>query len=233
MTTYDFPDQDFIARTTAKMLLEINAVHFSKERPFMFTSGLASPVYIDCRKVIAYPRVRTAMMHFAGAKLLDNVGFEQFDAIAGGETAGIPFAAWLAADMGLPMHYVRKKPKGYARNAQVEGDLIEGQRVLLVEDLTTDGVSKIKFCKALRRAGAIVNHTVMLFFYDIFPETRQVLAEQDLTLHALATWQDVLSASKESNAFDTATIAEIEAFLSEPLSWSADHGGASSLTLER
>lgn len=231
MKTYDFPDKALIARTTAKMLLDINAVHFSSDRPFLFTSGLASPVYIDCRKVIAYPRIREAMMNFAGALLQSEVGFESFDAVAGGETAGIPFAAWLAADLGLPMHYVRKKSKGFARDAQIEGDLKQGQRVLLVEDLTTDGGSKIKFCNALRRAGAEVNHTVMLFFYDIFPETRQSLSDHNITLHALATWRDVLAVSKETNAFDTATMAEIETFLNTPLEWSANHGGAASLIL--
>ncbi|MFV0334492.1 MAG: orotate phosphoribosyltransferase [Tropicimonas sp.] len=231
MKTYDFPGRDFVARTTARMLLEIGAVHFSREQPFLFTSGLASPVYIDCRKVIAYPRVREAMMNFAGAMLQQEVGFEQFDAVAGGETAGIPFAAWLAADLALPMHYVRKRPKGYARDAQIEGDLRHGQRVLLVEDLTTDGGSKIKFCNALRRAGAEVNHTVMVFFYDIFPETRRSLAEHNLTLHALATWRDVLAVARETDAFDTATLREIETFLNAPLEWSGNHGGATALVL--
>lgn len=229
MKTYDFPDQSQIARTTAKMLLEINAVYFSKDQPFQFTSGIASPVYIDCRKVIAYPRMRETIMNFMGAVLHREVGFERFDAVAGGETAGIPFAAWLSADLGLPMHYVRKKPKGFARNAQIEGDLLEGQRVLLVEDLTTDGGSKINFCNALRRAGAVVDHAIMLFFYDIFPETRRNLENHGLKLHSLATWQDVLQVAKETKSFDVATLTEIETFLDAPLAWSGDHGGATSV----
>lgn len=231
MKTYDFSSREVIAQMTAKMLLEINAVHFSADQPFMFTSGLASPVYIDCRKVISYPRVREAMMSFASFVLLSEVGFEQFDAVAGGETAGIPFAAWIAADLGLPMQYVRKKPKGYARDAQVEGNIENGQRVLLVEDLTTDGGSKIKFCEALRRAGAVVDHTIMIFFYDIFSETRAKLKDHDLTLHALATWRDILQVSKEANYFDTATLAEVERFLNEPFEWSRDNGGATALSL--
>ncbi|MBR9651528.1 orotate phosphoribosyltransferase [Thalassovita aquimarina] len=231
MKLHDFPSRDVIARMTAKMLLEINAVHFRADHPFTFTSGLASPVYIDCRKVISYPRVREAMMGFAGALLLNEIGFEQFDAVAGGETAGIPFAAWLAADLGLPMQYVRKKAKGFARDAQIEGDVAAGQRVLLVEDLTTDGGSKIKFCEALRRAGAVVDHTIMIFYYDIFPETRAKLKDHNLTLHALATWRDVLQVSKETNYFDTEALAEVERFLNEPLAWSGDHGGATSISL--
>jgi len=95
-----------IAQLTAKMLLEIKAVHFRADEPFTFTSGLASPVYIDCRKLISYPRIRSTLMDFAVSTLYKNAGFEQFDAVAGGETAGIPFAAWIAERMGLPMQYV-------------------------------------------------------------------------------------------------------------------------------
>ena len=228
---YSFVGYETIADMTAKMLLEIGAVHFRSDKPFMFTSGLASPVYIDCRKVISFPRVRKTMMDFATSNLLKDVGFEQFDAVAGGETAGIPFAAWMAENMGLPMQYVRKKPKGYARDSQIEGVIKEGQRVLLVEDLTTDGGSKIKFCNALRRAGATVNHTSMIFFYDIFAETRKTLKANNLTIHALATWQDILRICKQNNHFDTQTLAEVEHFLSEPLNWSGDHGGLNSLSL--
>lgn len=193
MFSNTFPDKTFMAELTAKMLLEIEAVRFRADEPFMFTSGLASPVYIDCRKLISYPRIRSTLMDFAASVVLRDVGFEKFDTIAGGETAGIPFAAFLADKLSLPMQYVRKKPKGFGRDAQIEGDLEEGQRVLLVEDLTTDGGSKINFCEALRTAGANVTDTLVIFYYDIFPETRDKLIEHDLRLHYLATWWDVLN----------------------------------------
>ncbi|MFN3615417.1 MAG: orotate phosphoribosyltransferase, partial [Rubrimonas sp.] len=119
--TPSFTPKDEIARLTARMLLEIGAVHFRADQPYTFTSGLRSPVYIDCRKLISYPRIRSALMDFAVSTLLRDAGFEQFDAVAGGETAGIPFAAWIAERMGLPMQYVRKKPKGFGRDAQIEG----------------------------------------------------------------------------------------------------------------
>ena len=170
-----FMSKDTISELTAKMLLEINAVNFNSETPFKLTSGLISPVYIDCRKLISYPRIRSVLMEFAVSSLFRDVGFEYFDSVAGGETAGIPFAAWIAEKMGLPMQYVRKKPKGFGRNAQIEGDIVPGQNTLLVEDLTTDGGSKITFCKVLRDSGAVVNHTIVLFYYDIFPETKSVL----------------------------------------------------------
>lgn len=227
----DFPDSPTIAQTTAKMLLEIDAVRFSADKPFMFTSGLASPVYIDCRKIISYPRIREMITAFSVSTILREVGFEQFDAIAGGETAGIPFAAWIAAELCLPMQYVRKKPKGFGRDAQIEGDLRENQRVLLVEDLTTDGGSKINFCKALRRAGARADHTMVVFYYDIFQQTRTRLQGEGITLHSLSTWWDVLNVCRSQNYFDTGTLSHVEAFLNEPLVWSGKNGGATTISI--
>jgi orotate phosphoribosyltransferase len=223
-----FADKAVIAELTARMLLEVKAVLFFRDKPFVFTSGWASPVYIDCRKLIFYPRIRRQLVDFATATLARDAGFEQFDVIAGGETAGIPYAAWIAERLGLPMQYVRKKPKGFGRNAQIEGDVREGARTLLVEDLTTDGRSKINFCKALRDAGAVVEHVFVNFYYDIFPESKQTLAELGVHLHYLATWWDVLGVVKKGGYLESAQIGEVEKFLHAPAEWSAAHGGVSS-----
>ena len=223
-----FADRKLMAEMTARMLLEINAVHFNSEKPYMFTSGLASPVYIDCRKLISYPRIRNTLMDFAASVILRDIGFESLDAVAGGETAGIPFAAWIADRLSMPMQYVRKKPKGFGRGAQIEGDFKEGARIVLIEDLSTDGRSKIRFCEAIREAGLIVNHTFVIFHYDIFPQTRETLKEHGIQMHALATWWDVLKVARDKAYFDEKTLTEVEAFLNNPMDWSAAHGGASS-----
>jgi orotate phosphoribosyltransferase len=212
---------------TAKMMLEVKAVHFSEGKPFVFTSGWASPVYIDCRKLISYPRVRSTLIDFATATIVRDVGFEQFDTVAGGETAGIPYAAWIADRLSLPMQYVRKKPKGFGRGAQIEGHIEEGARTLLVEDLTTDGRSKVNFCKALRDAGAVVDHVFVMFYYDIFPESKKILAEINVKLLHLATWWDVLRVVKQGGYFEPKVIDEVEKFLNAPAKWSAEHGGVS------
>ena len=123
-----FTDKKTMSELTAKMLLEVEAVRFMEDKPFIFTSGWASPVYTDCRRLISFPRVRTTLMDFGATTILRDAGFEQFDSVAGGETAGIPFAAWMADRLMLPMQYVRKKPKGFGRNSQIEGHLLEGQR---------------------------------------------------------------------------------------------------------
>ena len=220
-----FHDKNLVSEMTAKMLLEVKAVHFSEDKPYIFTSGWASPVYIDCRKLISYPRLRKSLISFAASTILQEVGFESIDTVAGGETAGIPFAAWIADALMLPMQYVRKKAKGFGRNAQIEGDLLEGARALLVEDLTTDGRSKINFCKALRDAGATVDHVFVIFYYDIFPESKKIMSEINVSLHSLATWWDVLRVAKEGKHFNNNTIAQVEKFLNAPAQWSAEHGG--------
>ncbi|MBA3323960.1 MAG: orotate phosphoribosyltransferase [Rhodobacteraceae bacterium] len=225
-----FPSDAEMAVLTARMLLEIDAVHFRRGEPFKLTSGLASPVYIDCRKLISYPRIRGALMDFACAKLARDAGFEAFDAVAGGETAGIPFAAWIAERLALPMLYVRKKPKGFGRDAQIEGAMATGARVLLVEDLATDGGSKLRFAEAIRAAGGAVAHTVVVFYYGIFPSSEAMLAEHGLRLHRLATWRDVLAEARAAERFDAATLAEVEAFLTAPLAWSGANGGVDRLS---
>ncbi|WP_457650303.1 orotate phosphoribosyltransferase [Profundibacter sp.] len=214
-----YPSKEEIARLTAKMLLEIKAVHFNATEPFTLASGLPSPTYIDCRKLISHPRIRSTVMDFMVTTVMRDAGFEAFDNIAGGETAGIPFAALVAERMALPMSYVRKKPKGYGRNARIEGDMSEGQRVLLVEDLTTDGGSKLSFVDAIRETGATCAHTAVIFYYDIFPETEKTLGDHGVTLHHLCTWWDVLTEAKTSGAFDETTLSEVESFLSAPQVW--------------
>ncbi len=226
-----FPDRAVMAELLAKMLWEIKAVHFNAETPYKYASGIMSPVYIDCRKLLSFPRVRSTVMDFAASTLLRDAGFEQFDCIAGGETAGIPFAALLADRLGLPMIYVRKKPKGHGRNAQIEGDMKEGARVLIIEDLTTAGGSMFTFIDAIRAAGGIVDHGMALFFYGIFQEAHQRFANGKVQFHHIATWREVLAIAKQQKLFDDKTLQEVEAFLDAPLAWSARNGGVSELSL--
>ncbi len=219
-----YPDAATMARLTARMLLDIKAVHFNTDQLYTHASGKQAPTYIDCRKIISYPRVRATCMDFLCCKVMEAAGLEAFDNIAGGETAGIPFAAFVAERMGLPMSYVRKKPKGYGRTAQIEGEMREGDRVLLVEDLTTDGGSKLKFVDAIRAAGATCGHTAVVFYYGVMPGTEERLGEHGLRLHYLATWADVIAEARRGGDFSEATLAEVERFLADPEAWRADRG---------
>jgi orotate phosphoribosyltransferase len=213
--------QAAIAERTARILLEIKAVSFNAREPFTWTSGRKAPTYVDCRKVISFPRARAALIDFAAQTVLREIGYESLDAIAGGETAGIPYAAWLSDRLGLPMQYVRKQPKGFGRMAQIEGELHEGARTLLVEDLATDGGSKLKFIEALRKAGAVVTDAFVIFHYGIFPQSVTSLAEIGVRLHALATWRDVLNVARADGYFDAETLDQVERFLGDPDGWGA------------
>ncbi|MBN43519.1 MAG: orotate phosphoribosyltransferase [Alphaproteobacteria bacterium] len=207
------------ARDTAHHLLNIGAVNFRPEDPYTFTSGRVSPSYIDCRHVIAFPLAREAMTAHAVELIDREIGRDNIDVIAGGETAGIPYASFVAVALGKPMVYVRKEPKGFGRMAQIEGALDDEARVLLVEDLTTDGGSKVRFIEALRAASARVEHTYVVFHYGIFTESQATMDELGVELHALATWWDVLDAAREQKAFSVEQLDSVESYLHDPDGW--------------
>jgi len=210
------------ARVAADILLEIQAVHIRPEEPFTFTSGRLSPVYVDCRKIIAFVNARRRLMEMGRDLLTQRAGAEAFDMVAGGETAGIPFAAWMADALDLPMLYIRKKPKGFGRDARIEGELRDGARVLLVEDLATDGGSKLSFVDAIREAGMQVAHCFVVFHYGVFPQGIANLKAQGVDLHGLCTWWDVLDAAPDHGLTEE-QLNEVRSFLADPEDWDARH----------
>lgn len=221
MTTTSATDA---AEITSRILLETKSVLFSPEKPFTFTSGRVSPVYVDCRRLISFPRARRRLMDLAADLIERKVGHESLDAVAGGETAGIPFAAWIAERLSLPMLYVRKKPKGFGRNAQIEGEMPEGARVVLVEDLASEGTSKLNFVRAIRQAGGVIAHSFVIFNYGIFPQS--TLEAEGIALHWLATWWDALRVAQGLGYFTPEQFAAVKAFLEDPDDWSAARGGS-------
>jgi orotate phosphoribosyltransferase len=211
------------ARITARILIETQSVLFRPEDPFVLTSGRTSPVYIDCRRLIGFPRARAKLMDMGAELIEEAIGFESIDVVAGGETAGIPFASWIADRLMLPMAYVRKQPKGFGRGARIEGLVKEGDRALLVEDLATDGGSKISFVEGLREAGATCAHTFVIFHYGIFPQGVTNLESHGVKLHALATWWDVLSCAEQENYFKAEALSAVRSYLTDPKAWADAH----------
>ena len=217
-----------LGAATARLLLTAGAIAFSREHPFILAAGWASPVYVDCRRLIGEPAVRHAVTALAVAALRRTFGTPlPFDAIAGAETAGIPWACWLADRLDLPLRYVRKRALGIGQNAQVEGGSVDGLRVLLVDDLTTDGGSKVAFTRGLRSAGATVTDALSLFFHGTFPGAAERLASLELRLHALATWRDVLAVGR-ADTLSATDHAELEQFVADPvalvgLAWRPDN----------
>jgi orotate phosphoribosyltransferase len=221
-----------IGSATAQLLLSAGAVHVSRDRPYVLAAGWASPVYIDCRLLIGEPRFRHEAVRLAAEAVRSMIKADSFDAIAGAETAGIPFASWLADALDTPLRYVRKRPLGIGHNAQVEGGSVEGLRILLVDDLTTDATSKLSFAKGLRQAGAEVTDVLSIFYQSAFPGADERLAQAGLVMHPLATWDDILRADL-SHQFDIEDRKQIEAFLADPIAWSTLHGGRSALPAHR
>ena len=214
-----------VASMTSRMILEAGAVKYSAGQPYFLSSGWASPVYIDVQRLISFPRIRRALMDFASETVLTNAGHEQFDTVAGVESSGIAYAAWIAERLSLPLQYVHRRPRGFGREAQIAGTLRPGARVLLVDDISTDGRSKAELARALRAMEARVDHVLVLFFYDVFAEARSMLSELRIQLHHLATWSDVLAEAKASGYLAPAAVEEVQRFIDNPARWSLDHGG--------
>ena len=201
-------------REVARALIETESVLIRPEEPFRLASGRISPVYVDCRRLLSFPEERALIVEALARLVRTELLGAQIEVLAGGETAGIPFAALLAARLQMPMIYVRKAPKGYGRAAQIEGVLREGQRVLLVEDLVTDGGSKLAFREGIQRAGGVVEHCVCVFEYyseraglDV---ARRRLAEHGIRLHSLTHWDEIL---EELESRRTISPAEHETIL--------------------
>jgi orotate phosphoribosyltransferase len=212
------------------LLFEGGAIHVSRQQPFILAAGWASPVYVDVRVILGEPALRQAVTQLAVRYVNEMLPTASIDAVVGAETAGIPFAAWLADRLDVRMRYVRKRPLGIGRNAQVEGGDVDGLKVLLVDDLTTDGGSKLNFARGLRAAGADVEHVLTIFYHDVFPGAAERLAQAGLTLHPLATWADILR-SPAAGHMSSQDRTELERFLADPVAWSTRHGGRSKLAV--
>jgi len=209
------------ARRASEILLSIKAIGCNLEKPYKLTSGWASPVYVDCRKIISFVPERREIIKL----MAEEVASAKYDVVAGGETAGIPYGAWVAEALSLPFVYVRKKPKEVGKTQQIEGEVKAGQKVLLVEDLATDGASKVNFLNALRAAGTVCEHSAVVFYYGIFPKAPQIIKDAGITLHALTTWRHMIDAAEATKYFPADQIKGIREFLENPESWSKSHGG--------
>ena len=207
--------------TIAKILIDIESVKFSLDKPFTLTSGLKSPVYVDCRKIISYVNERTIILNLALEYF--NINNLKFDILAGGETAGIPYAAFFAEKLKKPMIYIRKIPKGFGKNQQIEGDYKKKQKAILIEDLATDGGSKVLFINALKDSGLNVTDIFVVFYYDIFKKLNTDLQLLNVKIHSLCTWKHIIKVIKNRNLYSSDQIQSLENFLKNPDEWRKDY----------
>ncbi len=186
---------------------EYGAILVSTDEGFELASGHKSPIYIDCRSLISYPDVMDLIAD-EGAKIVKETGTE---ILAGGETAGIPYATWISARTKVPMTYIRRRPKGYGRTSQIEGSMDAGKKVLLVEDLITSGYSKDSFVEGIRNSGATVEHCLVVF--DREQGGRKRLKNLGIELHSLATPSETLEYGLKNNELTQEDYKKIQKYL--------------------
>ncbi len=205
-------------------LLETKSVNVSTAKPFQLSSGRLSPVYVDCRRLISFPKIRKVIVREFEKIAREQIGLDKIDIVAGGETAGIPYAAFLAQTLDKPMVYVRSEPKGYGRGKQVEGFFEPRSTVLLVEDLITDGGNKLNFKKGIEEAGGGMRSCLCVFEYFStqagLRKGRDLMTQNHVELFSLANWDDLLEVGLHAGYFSKEAVPEVLSFLKDPDGWS-------------
>lgn len=212
------------ALNLARLLIETGSVRYDPDHPCCHGSGLVSPIHVEGRRLLSFPDAREQVLKYAVRMVEQEIGVRELDAIAAGEGAGVPWAALIADRLGLPFIFVRKEtPEEQGYKHRIEGQLERGWRVMLVEQLATDGHRKTRFAIPLKEAGCDVRDLFVLFQYGIFDEIHEHLAPLGITMHALATWWDVLEVANRGHYLNGEAQGEIHAFLQDPKRWTAEH----------
>jgi len=206
-----------IARKVAEILLDVNAVKLNVKEPFTYTSGLISPIYTDNRVLISYPEQRSVIVG-GFIELIKERGLKP-DFLAGTATAGIPWAAFVAERMNLPMVYVRSKPKEHGAGKQIEGMLPEGKSVLIIEDLVSTGGSSLNSVEAIRGEGKGIVHEVLAIFSYGMEEAEAAFRESSTALSTLTNVEILLEVAKEKKYISEEEAGEVKRFISNPPNW--------------
>ena len=177
----------------AKILLDIGCVNINFRKPFTLTSGKLSPVYVDCRKLISFPKEREIIINEMVKQI--QLKYKKNIYVAGGETAGIPYAALISQKIQQPMIYIRKQPKGFGKGKLIEGEFKKNTTSVLIEDMATDAGSKLHFVKSLRANKLIIKDIFVAFFYGVYKNADLNLKKMNVNLNYLATWHDIVSVS--------------------------------------
>jgi len=213
---------DLVRDAAALLLLEKGAVTANVKSPYRLTSGNFSPIYIDCRKMISDLTFMRLFTVFAGSLV---VGEKiRADLVAGGETAGIPFAAFVSRELAVPMIYVRKASKDHGIQSRIEGCSPQGLEVLLVEDLITDAQSKMAFIEAIANSGGTVRNVLVVF--DRQQGGREALLSSSINLYSMTDLSCVLSLAKSLGHFSEPDMESILKYLADPRAWHEERGFA-------
>ncbi|GGD18753.1 orotate phosphoribosyltransferase [Pontibacillus salipaludis] len=204
----------------AKRLFEIEALQFSADQPFKWTSGILSPVYCDNRLVMSDVSLRREIAQSLAERI--RVNYPEVEVIAGCATAGIPHAAWVAEILGLPMVYVRDKAKGHGKENQIEGKVKSGQKSVVIEDLISTGKSSIASAKALQEAGVEVHGVLALFSYEL-KKAEEAFKEASLQFQSLTTFPTLLEVMKEQKKVTTENYDRLKEWNQDPEAFSYNY----------
>lgn len=210
-----------VSEKVARILLELNAVTLNPNKPYRYASGMLSPVYTDCRVIIAYPEKRKEVRDLY-IEAISGSGVE-FEIVAGTATAGIPHAAWIAEKLELPMIYVRGKAKDHGKENLVEGIIKEGQKAIVIEDLVSTGESSINSVRAIQNAGGQVTHVFSIITYGI-EKGKQNFAENNLELISLTDFKTVVEQAVEMNYINEGEKDLVLDWISDPEGWAGRRG---------
>ncbi len=208
--------QEQTAGKVAAMLLQIEAIKLSTDKPFTWSSGWKSPIYCDNRLSLSYPEIRTTIKEGLVQAIREN--FASADAIAGVATAGIPQGTLVAEAMNLPFLYVRAKPKDHGMENLIEGKLTKGQKVVVVEDLISTGGSSLKVVDALRKEGAQVLGMVSIFNYGFDLASRNFY-EADVSLISLSDFSHLLTYANQQKYITEDQLTSLKAWRVDPSNW--------------
>lgn len=203
-------------KSIAKLLVDENVVQTNFEDPFTWTSGIKSPIYCDCRELISIPAARDKIVE----AFLEQINELDCDYIVGPATAGIPWAAFIADRLSIPMLYVRSKPKGHGAGKMVEGKVHhQTPKMVVVEDAFSTGGSSIKSAEALRNeVDAEVTHILGIFSWST-PQSITNAEEAKVTLAPLTEFHEIVEALMDAGKINEAQKASLENFHDNPSEW--------------
>lgn len=200
----------------AQSLLEIEAVALRPNDPFTWTSGIKSPIYCDNRLTMTYPEIRDLVAE--GFASIIREQYPDTEVIAGTSTAGIPHAAWVAQKLNLPMAYIRDKAKGHGKQNQIEGRVLPGQKVVVIEDLISTGGSSLKAALAVREAGAEVSAVLAIFTYE-FDAAAAAFAAEQVPLTTLSNYSALIQTAVQMGKVAESDVAALQSWRNDPQSF--------------
>jgi len=202
---------------TAKILLEINAIKLSPNKPFVWASGWKSPIYCDNRIILSNPKIRNIIKKFLSHAIAEN--FEKPEAIAGVATGAIGIGMLVADYLDLPFIYVRSEAKKHGRKNQIEGEIKKGKKVMVIEDLISTGKSSIGAIRALKSHGLSVIGMVAIFTYE-FKISEENINTENLKLKTLSNYSTLLKIAQKTKYISEAECKILEKWNQNPSSWS-------------